>query len=80
MADNIDILKAIESIKKDMVTKQDIEAAIKASEERLKQAIKESQEDTIEALKEYIHTAYDMLDKRIEKIEDELELPHPDKN
>lgn len=57
---------------------------IKASEERtkkeLKQAILDSQEDTISTLKEYIETAYNMHDKRIEKIEDTLDLPHPDKN
>lgn len=53
---------------------------IKASEDRLKQAILDSQEDTIETLKEYIETAYNMHDKRIEKVEDALDLPHPDKN
>ena len=66
----------VATIKRDMATKQDVEA----SEKRLKQAILDSQEDTIETLKEYIHTGYNMHDERIEKIEDALDLPHPDKN
>jgi hypothetical protein len=88
MSDNTDLLNQIrkivreenEPIKKDMATKKDVEVAIKASEDRLKKVILDSQEDTIETLKEYIDTAYNMLDKRVEKIEDTLDLPHPDKN
>jgi DnaJ-domain-containing protein 1 len=66
-----------------MLSKDDllvIGEMIQASEKRLKQAILDSQEDTIETLKEYIDTAYNMQDERFKKIEDALDLPHPDKN
>ncbi len=88
MADNTDLLKQIEELIKasegrlraDLASKDDLKAGLNASEKRIKKIILDSQEDTLEALKGYIDTAYDMLDKRVEKIEDELELPHPDKN
>jgi hypothetical protein len=76
MATIDDLLKAIESLRKDMVTKRDLES----TKTELKQAIADSQEDTIETLKQYIETAYTMHDGRLEKIEDVLDLPHPDKN
>lgn len=80
MANNDEILKAIESLKKDMVTKSDLEASEKRVKTELKQAILASQEDTINALKEYIHEAYDMHEKRIETLEDAADIPHPDRN
>ncbi len=85
MANNDEILKAIESLKKDMATKSDLEASekrmtqqISTTEKSLKQAILASQEDTINALKEYIHEAYDMHEKRIGAIEDHLGLSTPE--
>ena len=71
-----DLLKAIESLRKDMVTKSDLESA----KTELKQAILDSQEDTIETLRAYIQEAFYIHEKRIEKIEDALDIPHPDKN
>ncbi len=76
MANNDEILKAIESLKRDMVTKSDLEA----SEKRLKQAILDSQEDTINILKEFFQTGFDMHEKRIETLEDAAGIPHPDRN
>lgn len=76
MANNDEILKAIESLKRDMVTKSDLEASEKRVKTELKQAILASQEDTINALKEYIHEAYDMHEKRIERLEERTGLPH----
>lgn len=78
MANNDEILKAIESLKKDMATKSDLEASEKRIKTELKQAILASQEDTINALKDYIHEAYDMHEKRIGAIEDHLGLSTPE--
>ena len=84
MADNDDkILKILESmdkrldgLEKNTATKSDLTSA----KTELKQAIVDSQEATIAAVTDYINTGYIMLDKRIEKIEDALDLPHPDNN
>ncbi len=91
MANNDEILKAIESLKKDMVTKSDLEASekrvktelksdLEALEKRLKRAILDSQEDSINILKEFFQTGFDMHEKRIETLEDAAGIPHPDRN
>ncbi len=49
---------------------------IKASEERLTRKIEASQEDTIHVLSEVIHTGYNMHEKRISAIEEQLDIPH----
>jgi hypothetical protein len=75
------LIKASEErLRAELASKDDLKNGLNTSEDRLKQAILDSQEDTITTLKEYIETAYNMHYKRIEKIEDALDLPHPDKN
>jgi type II secretory pathway component PulL len=53
---------------------------LKAAEERLTQKIDASQEDTINVLRELIQTGYEMHEKRIRKLEDDLSIPHPKEN
>jgi hypothetical protein len=60
-----------------------IEKAIQASEKRIKQElteklstkIDESQKDTIDTLTALMHTGYDLHEKRIQRLEGELNLP-----
>lgn len=42
--------------------------------EKVKEIVHESQEDTIEVLLSAIHTGYNLHDKRIKRLEDELDL------
>ena len=52
-----------------------IDKKIRASEQRLEEKIKESQEDTVEVLSALMHTGYDLHEERIQRVEDELNLP-----
>ncbi len=54
---------------------QSIVQAVHASEERLTKKIKQSQINTIDTLSELIHTGYNLHEGRIQRIEDELNLP-----
>ena len=60
--------------------RQEITAAIQASEERvkteLKGAIEKAQEETIDTLSELIHTGFNMHEERIKALEDQAEQPH----
>jgi hypothetical protein len=57
-----------------------IEQKIQASEARLKEVIEISQEETIDALSEVVHTGYNLHEKRISHIEEQLDRPHPKEN
>ena len=70
-----------------MLTKDDIEQIgrvveekLQASEARLKKAIEIFQEETIDALSEIVHAGYNMHEKRISNIEEQLDIPHPKDN
>jgi hypothetical protein len=77
MADNDQLLEKIRAIiREETVSKEEF----RASEERLTKKIEASQEDTIEVLSEVIHTGYNMHEKRISAIEEQLDIPHPKEN
>ncbi len=73
--------KLLQSVEKS--TAKTIEEAIKTSEKRIKQEIIEevskkidaSQRDTIDTLTALIHTGYNLHEVRIQRLEDELNLP-----
>lgn len=52
-----------------------IEKAVRSSEKRLEKKIENAQIETIDTLSELIHTGYNLHEKRIQRIEDELHLP-----
>ena len=52
-----------------------VDEKIRGSEQRLSKKIEETQSDTIESLSDVINAGYNHHEKRIKRLEDELDLP-----
>ena len=75
------IEKKLEPIKKQLDTVElKVEAVnnkVDKVHEELQRSIEQSQEETIEVLSDLIHTGYDLHEKRIKKIENNLGIATP---
>ncbi len=54
---------------------EQLQKLLQINNKEILKAISDSQKDTIEVLMDAIHAGYNMHDKRIKRVENELDLP-----